>query len=403
MSGALQSLILLYPRAWRDRYGSEFRALLDDIPPTWRTLFDVFGGALKMQIKIWSPWKIVAAFAIVGVLGSAAFTLTIPARYVSTAVINGSEQELITSIQRVESRQSLTQLIVEENLYPSERAHIPIEEVIAQMKQKDINIRLIGGQAFAVSFSSADAEQAQRTTQRLASQLVGGNIGRVVDPAKLPVAPVSPRLSKNLVMGLIAGMVLGSLFALFAGLKVWKLAAGLGVAGAIAGAAIGYVLPERFGSTAVILCVGTDQAAAWDRVRQINQAVTSEGSLSAMVQKFNLYANEAERERRMREHLRIDFTATGRPAVLIKFDDRDRYMAQKVTGAVVSRFLEEAVRRGSDLKVFDMTLELLDPPSLPLDAYFPNRPMAVGSGLFIGLAAAIGLGLWRSVQGVQAA
>jgi uncharacterized protein involved in exopolysaccharide biosynthesis len=171
MSGALQSLILLYPRAWRDRYGSEFRALLDDIPPTWRTLFDVFGGALKMQIKIWSPWKIVAAFAIVGVLGSAAFTLTIPARYVSTAVINGSEQELITSIQRVESRQSLTQLIVEENLYPSERAHIPIEEVIAQMKQKDINIRLIGGQAFAVSFSSADAEQAQRTTQRLASQL----------------------------------------------------------------------------------------------------------------------------------------------------------------------------------------------------------------------------------------
>jgi outer membrane lipoprotein SlyB len=402
MNGALQSLILLYPRAWRDRYESEFRALLDDVSPTWRTLFDVFGGALKMQMKIWSPWKLVAAFAIVGVLGSAAFTLTIPERYVSTAVINASEEGLIASIQKVESRSSLVQLIVQENLYPSERAHIPIEDVIEQMKQKDINIRLIGGQAFAVSFSSADAGQAQRTTQWLASRLVDGSSGTVVDPAKLPVVPVSPRLSKNLVMGLIAGIVLGSLLALFAGLKVWKLAAGLGVAGAIAGAAIGYVLPERFGSAAVVLCVGTDQAAARDRVQQISQAVTSEGSLSAMVQKFNLYANEAGRERRLREHLQISVTAKGRPAILIKFDDRDRYMAQKVTGAVVSRFMEETVLRGGRVG-WDGTLELLDPPSLPLNAYFPNRPMAVGSGLFIGLAAAIGLGLWRLREGVQTA
>src|SRR3984885_15981370 len=102
MKRALKRLIWLYPKTWRNRYKNEFCALLDDVPPTWRTLFDVFGGALKMQMKIWSPWRIVAAFAIVGVLGSAAFTLTIPARYVSTAVINGSEQELITSIQRVE-------------------------------------------------------------------------------------------------------------------------------------------------------------------------------------------------------------------------------------------------------------------------------------------------------------
>ena len=146
----------------------------------------------------------------------------IPVHYVSTAVINTSEEKLIDSIQTVESRQSLTQLIVQEGLYPSERGRMPIEDIVEEMKHKDIVIRLIGGQAFAVSFSSADAAQAQRITERLAAQL-----GTVVDPAKLPVVPVAPLYSKIMFIGLIAGIVLGSLVALFAGLKVWKLAAGL--------------------------------------------------------------------------------------------------------------------------------------------------------------------------------
>ncbi len=80
------------------------------------------------------------------------------------------------------------------------------------------------------------------------------------------------------------------------------------------------------------------------------------------------------------------------PAFLIHFDNKDRFTAQKVTGDVVSRFIEESIRRGTGLQ---MTLELLDPPSLPLNPIFPNRPMVAGTGLFIGLAAAVGLGLWR--------
>ncbi len=235
MRRALQSLILLYPKAWRERYGSEFDALLDDVPPTWKTFFDVFGGAMKMQMKGWNAGKIVAACGLIGMLVAGAFTLTIPKRYVSTAVIHASEQQLTDSISRVESRSSLTRLIVEENLYPAERARIPLEDVVEQMKQRDILVRLIGGQAFSVSFSSPDAGQAQRVTQRLASQFAEGNVGTVLDPATLPVAAVSPRLSKNMVMGLIAGIVRGSLVALFAGLKVWKFAAGLGSRGCAGG------------------------------------------------------------------------------------------------------------------------------------------------------------------------
>ena len=30
-------IVLLYPRAWRNRYGAEFAALLEDAPARWRS------------------------------------------------------------------------------------------------------------------------------------------------------------------------------------------------------------------------------------------------------------------------------------------------------------------------------------------------------------------------------
>ena len=94
MRRALHFLILLYPKQWRNRYKAEFEALLDDVSPTWRTLFDVLGGAVKMQFKIWTPWKMIAAFGLVGVIAALAVTLTIPAQYVSQAVIKVETGEM---------------------------------------------------------------------------------------------------------------------------------------------------------------------------------------------------------------------------------------------------------------------------------------------------------------------
>jgi TonB family protein len=41
----------LYPRVWRDRYGLEFEALLDEARPSWRGLFNVVGGALGVRAR----------------------------------------------------------------------------------------------------------------------------------------------------------------------------------------------------------------------------------------------------------------------------------------------------------------------------------------------------------------
>src|SRR5580704_2391809 len=108
MRRALKALISLYPKTWRNRYQNEFCALLDDVPPTWRTLFNVFGGALKMQMTAWSPWKIVAAIAAI------AFSLAIPSEYVSRAIVkigDAGRAQLVGNLVRMESRANLTRLI----------------------------------------------------------------------------------------------------------------------------------------------------------------------------------------------------------------------------------------------------------------------------------------------------
>ena len=46
MSWLLRALILLYPRAWRERYGEEFGALLEERPASVRDVCDVALGAL---------------------------------------------------------------------------------------------------------------------------------------------------------------------------------------------------------------------------------------------------------------------------------------------------------------------------------------------------------------------
>ncbi len=45
-------LILLYPRAWRDRYGDEFEALLEECLHTPLDVLDIFLGALDAQLEL---------------------------------------------------------------------------------------------------------------------------------------------------------------------------------------------------------------------------------------------------------------------------------------------------------------------------------------------------------------
>ena len=44
-------LLRLYPRWWRDRYGAEFEALLEDVPVSARTILDMLADALDARLQ----------------------------------------------------------------------------------------------------------------------------------------------------------------------------------------------------------------------------------------------------------------------------------------------------------------------------------------------------------------
>jgi len=50
MKRAMKLLARLYPSSWRERYGAEFEALLEDTNPSAWDAIDVLWGALKMQL-----------------------------------------------------------------------------------------------------------------------------------------------------------------------------------------------------------------------------------------------------------------------------------------------------------------------------------------------------------------
>jgi hypothetical protein len=57
----------MYPHAWRERYGEEFEALLDDAGTDVRIALDVFCGAIVMQIQRWWKAGSVALFAMTAI------------------------------------------------------------------------------------------------------------------------------------------------------------------------------------------------------------------------------------------------------------------------------------------------------------------------------------------------
>jgi capsular polysaccharide biosynthesis protein len=347
-------------------------------------------------------------------VGAAAYSRTIPDRYTSTEIIkldrpfDGEMRRRLLSIQQMAlSRAALARIIYDEGLYPGERSRVPLEEVVERMK-RDVYIQSIqpvvgsNGVAFSVSFKGTDPERVQEVTRKLAAMFVDAKVGTVLDPANLPNHPVEPRRSRHMVMGLLIGIVAGSLFALFAGLKVWKLAGALGLAGAIAGAVLAFALPQRFGSMAVLRYEAADEAAAKGRLGEMVAEITNDASLRVMVQQFNLYQGETGAVGRLREHLHIEAIGNA-PAMVIRFEDKDPYMAQRVVSGVIGRLMEESIQSNVRAGVaLDMTIELLDPPSLPLNPVFPNRAMVASSGLFLGLACAVVMKLSRGFSRLSA-
>src|SRR5215467_3264962 len=111
---------------------------------------------------------------------------TISDRNVPTVVNLQMQQRLTQMQQEILSRGSLTDIIQRPalNLYPKEKAKLPIEDVIQEMRNK-IKIQMVDAQnpgapgrvtsAFTISFSYPDRLKAQSVVQLLVSKFMESN------------------------------------------------------------------------------------------------------------------------------------------------------------------------------------------------------------------------------------
>jgi hypothetical protein len=434
----------IYPASWRNRYGIEFRALLDDVNPGWREFFDVLKGALKMRMtNAPSYLKFAAAFALFGLAASITASFSSPKQYSAAATIRITPTQLAETgaptfnaapfVQVEEealSRSSLSHHIQTLELYPSQRMRVPLLEVIDGMREHDIHVSLTttrnAAANFNISFTYPDPHKAQALVDALVAQIANNFAGhRDVNSHMWGAVPIHQNLEildaphvLNTVQGpnrllfasagAVIGLLLGLLVAAFVQhTRTAFVFACLGAGGCVIGAAISFAMPQRYVSQASVRIVyfdrfvGTAEGRDW-MVKNMNEVLSRE-SLSEMIQRpeLNLYSTERAklpleevldniRDRDISFHIREDGRGAPSTALDITFAYRDQKKAQSMLNAVIQRFIAESREsiRATDRPTSELksgVVEYLDNADYPVLPVSHNRSFGSIGGLAFGL------------------
>ena len=201
---------LLYPRKWRERYGREFDALLEDTPATFASLIDVASGGLVMRVRMSHPAAMPLVLGLAGALmaGLAAFAL--PAKFEA----HGTIEVTTTAGTYVDTRvpalftAAMTRTFAAGEVSPTE-----------------IGVTLTSNaREVQVTYATGDPHRARDVVQRVIRGVVEANLRdamagsppmtvRVQAPVGLPRTPLRPQLAW-LTVGGLTGVLIGSVVAL---------------------------------------------------------------------------------------------------------------------------------------------------------------------------------------------
>ena len=299
----------LYPRAWRERYGDEFDALVEDAAADWRQLLNVTRSAISMQALLHlKELRLAGGLMLAGALLAMAASYGVPKRYVSSAVLQMApvlvaSQTTIPSVypagqdmlQRITAdrifqlrmqatgRDSMLRLLQQPglDLYPVEREHEGLEDLAEYVLAGDIHVipvSLPDGKngLFRISVAYPDRVKAQAVVREMVAQIQRNNDATnresaaawstlwsepipfservdVVQPASLPSSLDQPRRTIFAAIGTAAGLLLGILTILFRrrpqlGLRI----AACGLAGCAVAGGISLFITEKYTASAVL-------------------------------------------------------------------------------------------------------------------------------------------------------
>jgi polysaccharide chain length determinant protein (PEP-CTERM system associated) len=99
----------------------------------------------------------------------------VPESYVRSTVTARIEDRLQSITQQILSRTRLERIIQDFNLYAEKRKTGIMEDIVEQMR-RDIEVQIVKGDAFRVSYTADEARTAMRVTERLASLFIEENL-----------------------------------------------------------------------------------------------------------------------------------------------------------------------------------------------------------------------------------
>jgi polysaccharide chain length determinant protein (PEP-CTERM system associated) len=100
----------------------------------------------------------------------------VPESYIRSTVTNRIEDRLRSISEQILSRSTLEKIILDFNLYPEQRKHHPMEEVVVTMRNAIDVEPPIKDDTFRISYVSGDPVIAMKVTSRLASMYIDGNL-----------------------------------------------------------------------------------------------------------------------------------------------------------------------------------------------------------------------------------
>jgi polysaccharide chain length determinant protein (PEP-CTERM system associated) len=99
----------------------------------------------------------------------------IPENYVRSTVTSRIEDRLQSIGQQILSRTYLEKIILDFNLYSEARKNGVMENIVDAMRQNDIKVEPVKGDAFRISYVSGDPQKAMQVTDRLAQLFIDAN------------------------------------------------------------------------------------------------------------------------------------------------------------------------------------------------------------------------------------
>jgi hypothetical protein len=205
----------LYPRAWRDRYGEEFDALIDDMTPRWRHVVNIVVGALIMQISRLALVPVAAA--VVGAIAGAAVSLAMPPVYASSSwVLVQAPGTAADAVDRGQRIQAAIKAALQETAFDKNAVAITLR---GEPGRDPVLLE--------VSASAGSARVAQQATEKAMGMIIEANfVGvqrerspgvqfRAVQPASLPRSAQRDTRRKSMVGGGL-GLFIGAVVAFVA-------------------------------------------------------------------------------------------------------------------------------------------------------------------------------------------